>query len=216
MLIKIINFRRKDPRKARDLRRLIRYLLTPKASRTKLKTPPRLLGPPIFSHLVLSSEPWEPNIAAVATDVADQFVLYCRRACAGRKIPDAWYVHIIFSFAAAATADLIDPPDNHVSPRRHKSSASNAVRIAKDALDFMGAPNSQPAIFVVHGDRRHVHVHAVVALPFVGPEDWDLLRISRVQLNEIAKICAGAFQLPLTKRAARAHHRLSTAGLDVE
>jgi hypothetical protein len=52
-------------------------------------------------------------------------------------------------------------------------------------------------------------VHAVVAIPFVVPVEWDIqrdiqwdiLRLSRVDINELAKACADTFRLPLAKSA---------------
>lgn len=209
MLIKIINFSRKSPRKPRDLRRLIRYLLTPKLSETSHRTPPRLLGAPVLRHLLLNSEPWGVGVDESADDITNQFLRYCRFACEGRSIPDVWYVHIILSFAPAATPTLRRPTDPHTSPPKKLSIAQSAVRIAEDALDALGWSKHQPAILCVHGDRSHIHVHAVVAIPFVVPVEWDIqrdiqwdiLRLSRVDINELAKACADTFQLPLAKNS---------------
>jgi hypothetical protein len=199
MLIKIINFSRKSPRKSRDLRRLIRYLLTPKLSQTSHRTPPRLLGPPVLRHLLLNSKPWGVGVDESADDITNQLLRYCRYACEGRSIPDVWYVHIILSFAPAATPTLRRPTDAHTSPPKKLSIAQSAIRIAEDALDALGWSKHQPAFLCVHGDRSHIHVHAVIATPFVVPIEWDILRLSRVDINELAKACADTFQLPLAK-----------------
>ena len=209
MLIKIINFSRKSPRLPRDLRRLIRYLLTPKFSWTSHRTPPRLLGAPVLRHLLLNSDPWGVGVDESADDITNQFLRYCRFACEGRSIPDVWYVHIILSFAPAATPTLRYPTDPHISPPKRLSIAQSAVRIAEDALDALGWSKHQPAFLCVHGDRSHIHVHAVVAIPFVVPVEWDIqrdiqwdiLRLSRVDINELAKACADTFRLPLAKSA---------------
>lgn len=199
MLIKIINFSRKSPRKPRDLRRLIRYLLTPKLSQTSHRTPPRLLGPPVLRHLLLNSKPWGVGVDESADDITNQFVRYCRYACEGRAIPIVWYVHIILSFAPSATPTLRSPTDPHTSPPKKLSIAQSAVRIAEDALDALGWSKHQPAFLCVHGDRSHIHVHAVIATPFVVPIEWDILKLSRVHINELAKFCADTFKLPLAK-----------------
>jgi hypothetical protein len=207
VLIKIVNFKRKERRRPADLRRLFRYLLSPKLSRNPQKTPARLLGPPDLHHLVLTSLPWGAGINESADDLANQFHRYCRDACAYREFPEVWYVHIIFSFAPQSAQDLRTPPDRHGTPVKRASVAQNALRLSYDALDFLGWPDRQPSFFVVHGDRRHIHVHGVLALPFPSGEVWDALTTSRGQLNEIANICADAFGLKITKRAARAHQR---------
>ncbi|MGJ7579819.1 hypothetical protein ACSFA3_06520 [Variovorax sp. RHLX14] len=82
------------------------------------------------------------------------------------------------------------------------SHSTNAIRVAKDALDFLGWSDSQPSLFVVHGDRKHVHVHAVIAIPVYGGGTWDVLRFSRQQLHEIAKFATEAFDLPTRTRDA--------------
>jgi hypothetical protein len=199
MLIKIINFSRKSPRLPRDLRRLITYLLTPKLSLTTHRTPPRLLGPPVLKHLLLNSEPWGVGVEESADDITAQFLRYCRFACEGREFPSVWYVHIILSFAPAATQALRHPTDSHTSPPKKHSMAQSAIRIAEDALDALGWSKHQPAILCVHGDRSHIHVHAVIATPFVVPIEWDILTLSRVHINELAKACSDTFLLPLAK-----------------
>ncbi|MFG6443565.1 hypothetical protein [Roseateles sp. LKC17W] len=74
-------------------------------------------------------------------------------------------------------------------------------------LDFLGWTENRPSLFVAHGDKRHVHVHVVAVLPVFNDEDWAVLHLSRRQLDEVAKICACAFGIPLASRAAHEHHR---------
>lgn len=211
MLIKIINFKRKSPRRPADLRRLFVYLFTPQvAAEPDLN---RLLGPPELTHLVLTHRPWGEELELAANDLTNQLDSYtreagvCQRECAGQpgckginsclgtKRPSNWYTHIVFSFAPMSTPDLASPPDAHKTPRRHFSPSANAVRIAKDALDFMGWSETQPALFVVHGDKEHIHVHVVTTVPVFGGGVWDVFRFSRQQLFEIARLCTEAFGL---------------------
>lgn len=194
MLIKIINYRRKTPRRPGDLRRLIRYLFLPKLSTNS--SADRLLGPPELHNLLVSARPSGTEIGEAADDLTEQFVRYCRLATAGQDKPNVWYVHFIFSFAAATTPKLAFPPDTHVFPERCQSIAKNAIRIAKDALDPLGWGATQPSLFVAHGDRAHVHVHAVIAIPVFGGKNWDVMRFSRKHLNECAQVCAEVFGLP--------------------
>lgn len=206
MLIKIIQRRRKDPRRPADLRRLLRYLFTPKLSRDPLPSPPRLLGPPFLHRLVTSALPWGPGVEKAAADLTEQMVNYSRNARIGLGRPETWFLHMIFSFSPKASPALRDPPDGHVVPARNRSQSANALRVVFDALDFLGWHPMQPGVFVCHGDRRHIHVHAVIVLPFEGGGLWDIMRMSRTQLWEIAQISTAAFDLPGVGRTAAQHH----------
>ena len=128
MLIKIINFKRKSPRRPADLRRLFGYLFTPQmAAEPDLN---RLLGPPELTHLVLTHRPWGEELELAANDLANQLDSYtreagvCQRECAGQpgckgirsclgtKRPPNWYTHIVFSFAPMST---VAPEMNRMS-----------------------------------------------------------------------------------------------------
>lgn len=87
--------------------------------------------------------------------------------------------------------------DTHDYIPRWESAAQNAYRIARDVLAFTGWTPNRPTLMVAHADRRHVHVHVVAVIPVLNDEDWDILRMSRRQLNEVAKLCAGAFGVPV-------------------
>lgn len=207
MLIKIVNFSRTTPRTPNDLRRLIRYLFSPKLSKSPGKTLARLLGPPDLHHLLLNAMPWGQSVNDAAADLTEQMIQYTRAACAGREIPEVWYLHILISFAPTSASDLRSPPDSHRTPSRGASQSQNALRLTYDALNALGWPMRQPSIFVVHGDRRHIHVHGVLALVFPSGEVADALKTSRRVLNEVAEICADAFGLKLSRRARQAHER---------
>lgn len=211
MLIKIIRFKRKSPRRPTDLRRLFKYLFTPKTDADPASN--RLLGPPQVDHLVLNHMPWGNDVEAAADDLANQFDFYVReagvcqkrcaglvgckglKACVGRPRPPAWYAHVVFAFAPIASPEIRNPADDHQSPPRNASSAANAIRIARDALDFLGWGGTQPAVFVAHGDRAHIHVHAVIATPVFGGDVWDVFRFSSRQLFDVAAACTSAFNL---------------------
>lgn len=211
MLIKVINFERKSPRRPADLRRLFRYLFTPQLSAEPDLN--RLLGPPLLDHLVLTHGIWGDEIDLAADDLANQIDFYSReagvcqrecsgrlgctglKACLGRRRPASWYTHIICSFAPIATTDLRTPSDGHRTPRKWASSAANAIRITRDALDFLGWSGAQPGVFVVHGDRQHIHVHAVIATPVFGGDVWDIFNFSREEMFLVARRCTEAFDL---------------------
>ncbi|RZI60505.1 MAG: hypothetical protein EOP14_00960 [Pseudomonas sp.] len=195
MLLKIINHRRKQPRTPNDLRRLIRYLFSPQRSRHKKNS--RLLGPPQLYKLALSNMPWGSEIDEAASQLTRQMDRYCREVCAKRVIPDVWYVHIIVSFSPTATKVLKVPVDSHHNSNQHwASTAQNAYRIVRDALNFFGWTPNRPSVMVAHGDRQHIHVHTVALIPVLNDSDWSILKNSRRQLNEIAKLCADAYGIP--------------------
>jgi hypothetical protein len=150
--------------------------------------------------------PWGPGIDETADDLTNQMVRYCQSARVGKHMPDPWYVHIMLSFSPKATPALMAPPDKHAVPAKARSMTGNAIRLAFDALDFLGWGGTQPGVFVVHGDRRHIHVHAVIVLPVKDGDVWDVLRFSRRQVNEIAQICSDAFELPGGRTSTAREH----------
>jgi len=193
MLIKVIRFKRKTPRRTTQLRRLLKYLLTPKLIES---TGGRLMGPPQFDHLVVTKTPWGDVLEHFVTDIVEQFDFYAREAgvcqkscakaslgckglgsCIGRDKPNDWYVHIIFSFSPEDKSALRSPPDPHNIPAKRASSTSNLIRIAKDALDFLGWDQVQPAVFVAHSDKEHPHVHAVIATALFPDGYWDVFQV---------------------------------------
>lgn len=190
----LIKHRKRDqPRGSAALRRQIRYLLSPKAS----KVPARLLGPPYLCKLALSHTPWGDEINAAADQLTEQMLRYCRAARAGQSFPKDWFVHALVTFRPGATRVLKKPSDPHDYNPPWESAAQNAYRIARDALDYFGWTPNRPTLMVAHADRRHIHVHVIAAIPVLDDEDWDILKVSRRHLNEIAKICAGAYRVPV-------------------
>lgn len=156
----------------------------------------RLLAPPELHQLFLVSSPWGAEIADAADELTFQMDSYCRQACFGRPIPPHWFVHIIAAFAPCAIKALRDPP-RRTRTGRWGSLATNACTITRDALDVFGWTPDRPSVLVVHGDRKHLHVHVVASVPLIGaPLDWNILRTSRRTLNSVAKDCASAFEIP--------------------
>lgn len=208
MLIKVINEKREHPRCRRDLRRLFLYLFEPKSNEDSEYA--RLLGPPELHHLVTSFRPWGTETYLAANDLTVQFEEYCKLATIGREMPDDWFAHIIFSFAPWTSGNIRSPADAFNTPPRHMSQGKNAIRIARDALDFLGWSDARPALFVTHGDRLHIHVHGV--FPVVGHNgpDWDINEHNEDNdplLFEAAKHCAQAFQLNLSTAKLKAFYK---------
>ncbi|RZI54541.1 MAG: hypothetical protein EOP12_02340 [Pseudomonas sp.] len=205
MLLKIINHRREQRRRRSDLKRLFQYLFSPQ--RSKQGKGSRLLGPPQLHKLALSAMPWGSEISEAASQLASQMDRYCRAARAKQPMPDVWYVHIIVSFAPRATKVLKSPVDLHNGANpKWALTAQNAYRIVRDVLNFFGWTPNRPSVMVAHGDRQHIHVHTVAMIPVLNDCDWDILRMSRRRLNEIAKLCADEYGIPYALRTVRRQH----------
>lgn len=208
MLIKVINEQRENPRSRRDLRRLFLYLFEPKSDTDSPDA--RLLGPPELHHLVTSYRPWGLETYFAANELTLQFEEYCKFATVGRAMPDNWFAHVVFSFAPWSSGNIRSPVDNFKTPFRHLSQSKNAIRIAKDALDFLGWSGERPALFVTHGDRQHIHVHGVFAVVGHNGHDWDINSHSEENdplLFEAGKLCTEAFRLNLSTAKLRKYYK---------
>ena len=86
---------------------------------------------------------------------------------------------------------------------------SRTSRIALDALENMGVGEHFPMFLVVHGDKRHVHAHAVVALHVAGSTQCKVHVKAKGKPNpgEIAKSVDSAYGLPPTSRKLKSRHR---------
>lgn len=205
MLIKLIHRRAMEPKRPKDLRRLLNYLFTPKLSRTPLPTPPRLLGPPIVENLIQQHLPWGASVDLAAADLTQQMVTFTRNALQGQPFPHLWYAHIVMSFAPGASDLLTQPIDDR--PGKMRTQAGNAMRIGYDVLDAFGwTPTLRPGVHVVHGDRRHIHIHSVIVLPSPTGVIWDIYRVGRRQFIDYGEACRQGYGLPKTSRTAARHH----------
>lgn len=201
MFLKVINFRRKEPREKVDLTRLLKYLfhikpLPRSGATTDVKSEKsRLLGPPLLFHLVMTESARGEHIDDLAFDLSTQMHSYALEACVGRPLPNTWYTHIVMSFHTRDGVKLDAPQDRLKHRNPYLSRSMNAMRICIDLLKTFGCSMTQPALLVAHSDRRHIHVHAVVLLPVKGGSDWDILKHSRSFLYEWALINTKTFEL---------------------
>lgn len=193
MLLKVVNFKREVPRRPAELRRLLRYLFTPKASRPGSGA--RLLAPPQLYRLAMSSAPWGASIERAADQLTAQFVNYRDVACIGRAFPDDWYAHLIVAYSPIAR-DALAALRQGDDEGRWGTLPRNACGVARVVLGRFGWTPARPSAFIVHGNTRHVHVHVVATIPTIGGADWDILQHSRRRLNAAAKECAERFGLP--------------------
>lgn len=201
MFVKIINFRRIEPRKKTDLTRLLLYLFKVKDDPQKATllnnqaVASRLLGPPLLLHLVMTHQAWGDHVEDLAHDLSSQMHRYALAACVNCDLPHTWYTHIVLSFHRLDGVKLEAPQDRLKHRNSYKSRSMNAMRICIDMLKALGCSLTQPMVLVAHADRRHIHVHAVVILPVKDGTQWDVLNFSRNFLYEIALINKKTFEL---------------------
>ena len=86
---------------------------------------------------------------------------------------------------------------------------SRTSRIALDALENMGVGEHFPMFLVVHGDKRHVHAHVVVALYVVGSPQCKvhIKAKGKAKPSEIAKSVDLAYGLPRISGKLKSRHR---------
>jgi hypothetical protein len=208
MIIKLMIRKSTTRKRPKDLRRLLRYLFTPQLSRTPLPSPPRLLGPPQVHSLIQRHLPWGLSMELAADDLANQMAMHSRHAFRSQIFPAVWYAHIVMSFAPAASELLSNPVDDRPYPPKTRTQAGNALRICYDALDSLGwDPHIRPSVHVVHGDRRHIHVHSVIALASFRGVVWEIHRVGRRVMIDYGEACRQGFQLPKVGKTAALHLR---------
>ena len=113
--------------------------------------------------------------------------------CRGAAMPESWYAHMMFSFHPNTLAKFIHPPDHNHHIEKFSSVSSNAIRVVKDCLDFMGWGGTNPTVFVVHGDKAHPHVHVVTTTRVFGGGMWHSFDMTRNQLIDLAKFTKDMF-----------------------
>ena len=113
----------------------------------------------------------------------------------------------------AVTLQAVNPSAlNSSIPNIHpiqESLFSRTSRIALDALENIGVGEHFPMFLVVHGDKRHVHAHVVVALYVVGSPQCKvhIKAKGKTKPSEIAKSVDLAYGLPPTSRKLKSRHR---------
>lgn len=231
MFVKVVNFKRQTPRKKKDLARLIRYLLSPKSdprfvklddfdiSEIAFSPNQRLLGPPLAKNLLLSIPPWGKTLALCAQDISQQIFDYALQTSVnhGKALPDNWYAHFILSFHPRDRTRIRRRADIPLN-KDLRSCTQTLFHISLDFLDAMGLDTSQKVFLVAHADRKHWHVHAVIALPdSLQDPKFGMLKIDRHLIFEYAVICTTAFNLSRPrKRVVQKHHELKQLFEDLD
>lgn len=184
----------------------------------------------VYVHIVLSFSPTlrkskaRTKAATEAKAIADAKELAIATAKAEAKAQ--WMAEKLASTVRcaetmeAAVPDVIGiPVDSRLTANPATCAASKAAantvnesvfsrtsRIALDALENMGIGEHFPMFFVVHGDKRHVHAHAVVALFVAGSPPSQGFERAKRMLGSIAKSVDLAYALPRTSGKLKTRH----------
>lgn len=84
---------------------------------------------------------------ASAQSFIREIVDWNQRNRLGKKAPQSQWEHRVISFHSSDSQKL---------------DAGTACKLARESLDMV-APGQRPALFVVHGDTAHLHVHMLYA-----------------------------------------------------
>ncbi len=146
-------FKVKKSRTKRHLRNLVRYLL-----RQLAKSNERVL-----LHESLNALPMLPGetlkgYAHRWTEELWQFTANERR---GKKAPADYFVHAVMSFF----------PGNEECPA-DQVTAQQALAMAKEAMAEV-APGERQVLYVVHGDKSHLHVHIAFSVVEASGRIWN-------------------------------------------
>lgn len=133
----------------------------------------------------------QPTAGGVAADVVDS------NADAGVAVTPQ---------AVIPGAPIVSAPGRRPIP---ESLFARTSRIALDALENMGVGEHFPMFLVVHGDKRHVHAHVVVALYVVDSPQCKvhIKAKGKAKPSEIAKSVDLVYGLPRTSGKLKSRHR---------
>jgi hypothetical protein len=163
--------------------------------------------------------------AAEAKAIAD--AEEATRATAMREAKARWLAEKSAAYAsrpaaveAAVFAAVAEPDESRqiaaaTAPVESKTVAGTVVEsvfsrtslIALDTLENLGIGEHFPMYLVVHGDKRHVHAHAVVALFVAGSPPSQGFQRAKKMLRSIARSVDLAHGLPRTSGKLKARHR---------
>ena len=161
MMIKVVSFTAMDAQRPHDLKSLLRYLVVGRGGSGGLNAFTRLFGPPFARHIIQRLWPFDGDFRLAAHDVSHQLFSRVRLGCFGRTLPRQVFAHVIFSFAPRRRQRGVDG----LAPvAAAESTYFGVLRIVLDALSRLGVGDHLPLFLVFHGDRRHLHAHAVVGL----------------------------------------------------
>jgi hypothetical protein len=212
VIIKVLPYAAVEPQRPGDLARLLRYLVAAQTSEPGSDALLRLAGPPFTRRVVQRHLPWGPDARVAATDLAHQMFAHIRAGWSGGgRLPRHVYSHIVISYSPKLSRRSGLAP-TVVSTVGRNSIHSKAVHIALDTLENLGVGEHFPMIVVPHGDRRHLHVHIVVALIVAGSPACRLPNRNSSTLRSVARQIALAYGLPAASRLLTERHHAAVHG----
>lgn len=209
MLIKINNYTAKQRQRVCEISRLIRYLLV---GRGPGKSLARLAGPPFCRNLIQRHNPFGDELEESATDIAKQLKSSVLGGCIGASRPHDLCTHIIMSIPPRYRSRSAL---KHLGPNETNSDEGTyfgALQIALDILDMLGVDHRLALYCVVHGDRRHMHIHAIVGRFAFGARDLVSER-SSIELIRISKTIDDRYSLGKGSSAFKKSHQQATLAL---
>lgn len=146
-------FKVRKHRSKRHLRNLIRYLL-----RQLAKSNERVL-----LHESLNALPMLPgeNLRDYAKRWTDELWQFTDGERGGKKAPADFFVHAVMSFFPGSA----EHPADQLTPEQ-------AISLAKEAMAEV-APGERQTLYVVHGDKDHLHVHIAFSVVEMGGRIWN-------------------------------------------
>ncbi|VXD04080.1 hypothetical protein PSEUDO9AZ_40821 [Pseudomonas sp. 9AZ] len=145
-------FKVRKHRSKRHLCNLVRYLLRHETSSER-----------VLRHESLNALPMLPgesplNYAKQWSEALWRFTHQERR---GKKPPEDYFAHSVMSFFPGN--------DEHAADQL---TAEQAIELAKEAMSEV-APGERQVLYVVHGDKAHLHVHIVFSVVERGGRVWN-------------------------------------------
>lgn len=185
MMIKVIPFTAVDPQRPHDLKSLLRYLIVGRGGSGGIDVFTRMFGPPFARHIIQRVWPFGVDFRIAAHDASHQIFSRVRLGCSEVSLPRQVYAHVILSFAPRRRRQEVD--GFGASGHPFESPYSGALRIVLDALKRLGVNDHFPLFVVLHGDRRHLHAHAVVGLFARGIPRCGICELNRSSVRKISK-----------------------------
>ncbi|WP_146179692.1 hypothetical protein [Limnohabitans parvus] len=205
MLIKINCYTAKQRQRVCEISRLIRYLLVGRGPGQSLV---RLAGPPFCRNLIQRHNPFGGEMEESATDIAKQLTSSVLSARIGDSRPHDLCTHVIMSIPPRYRSRNALKSLDFNEKNSDEGTYVGALRIALDILDMLAIDHRLALYCVVHADRRHMHIHAIVGRFAYGARDlvsdrssFDLIRISKT-IDERYSLCKGGAAFKNSHRQA--------------
>ncbi|MDA7089281.1 relaxase/mobilization nuclease domain-containing protein [Pseudomonas sp. SA3-5] len=146
-------FKVRKHRSKRHLRNLIRYLLSRQGKSNER----------VLRHESLNALPMLPGESPIsyAKQWSERLWSFTAQERRGKKPPQDYFVHSVMSFFPGN--------DEHAADQL---TAEQAIALAKEAMAEV-APGERQVLYVVHGDKAHLHVHIVFSVVERGGRIWN-------------------------------------------